>query len=115
MLAAKRYQNLLKLFQILDIPIAHPVCLLLYNINISVDVPGCWVRFPSGCPKQESHQSRTLWYYDNFPNNAHGSSSSATKCFAREGPLNDWCGVSDVIVQYVEGMIIINLFLPQYF
>ena len=65
--------------------------------------PGCWMRFPSGCPKQENVDK-----YKNLQNPRHrdrttynGASNSRDKCYAREKPVNEWCGVSNVVVHYV--------------
>jgi len=64
--------------------------------------PGCWIRYPSGCPNQkhrekyDNFQDPTIWNYENF----NGASESQDKCIARRSPINNWCGVSDVIIKY---------------
>ena len=69
--------------------------------------PGCWIRYPSGCPKQkhrpkyEKLQNPNIWNKEEH----NGASESVSKCHAREKPINQWCGVSDIVVIYnVEGI-----------
>jgi len=86
---------------------------MLWNINNAVaanagkisepTAPGCWMRYPSGCPKKENEdsykklQNPRNWNRDTY----NGASDSRDKCYAREEPVNKWCGVSDVIIHYV--------------
>ena len=64
---------------------------------------GCWIRYPSGCPKQKNRgeynhlQNPRTWHRDNY----NGASNSRDKCYGREQPINKWCGVSDIIIHYV--------------
>ena len=55
--------------------------------------PGCWIRYPSGCPNL---QNKLTWNRDNY----EGASDNHQKCFAREQQINNWCGVDDIIVEY---------------
>ena len=72
--------------------------------------PGCWIKYPSGCPNQKHRekydnlQDPTIWNLENF----NGASESQDKCIARKSPINNWCGVSDVIIQYLSGIKIYN-------
>jgi len=67
--------------------------------------PGCWIRFPSGCPNQKHEekydnlQDPTIWRNETF----NGASESIDKCIARKSQINTWCGVSDVIFEYQSG------------
>jgi len=67
--------------------------------------PGCWIRFPSGCPNQKHEkkydnlQDPTIWKNETF----NGASESIDKCIARKSQINTWCGVSDVIIKYQSG------------
>ena len=67
------------------------------------NAPGCWMRYPSGCPNTENDdrykklQNPKNWNRDTY----NGASDSRDKCYAREEPVNKWCGVSDVIIHYV--------------
>ena len=75
---------------------------------------GCWSKFPSGCPRQKQHakysplQNTWRWNHETF----RDASKSDEKCKARKNPLNNWCGVSDIVVQYVEGR---NILYPLRF
>ena len=67
----------------------------------------CWVKFPSGCPRQKNEKYKSLqntkmWHHENF----RSASSSQQQCYVREKQLNGWCGISDVIVRYGEGIAI---------
>ena len=74
------------------------------------NTPGCWIRYPSGCPNQkhqeqyEHLQNPKTWNRDNF----NGASESLDKCIARKNQINDWCGVFDVVMIYVSGIKIYN-------
>ena len=74
------------------------------------NTPGCWIRYPSGCPNQkhreqyEHLQNPKNWNRDNF----NGASESLDKCIARKNAINDWCGVFDVVMIYVSGIKIYN-------
>jgi len=67
------------------------------------DSPGCWIRYPSGCPKQknrekyDSLQNPTIWNHETFM----GASESQDKCNARKYPINKWCGVSNIEITYL--------------
>ena len=69
------------------------------------DSSGCWIRYPSGCPKQknrekyDSLQNPTIWNHDTFK----GASESQDKCNARKNPINKWCGVSNIEITYRPG------------
>ena len=71
------------------------------------DTPGCWIRYPSGCPNQKhrpkynSLQNPDNWNHETFK----GASESSAKCLAREIPINNWCGISNIIIRFVEGII----------
>jgi len=70
------------------------------------NVPGCWIRYPSGCPNQKSRakynvlQNKLTWNNDNY----NGASDNSEKCQDRQQQINDWCGVDDIIVQYVKNI-----------
>merc|ERR1719422_2056512 len=67
------------------------------------NAPGCYIRYPSGCPKQKHRpkynllQIKSSWKRDNF----RGASDDSQKCSARKQQVNNWCGVDDIIVEYV--------------
>ena len=67
---------------------------------------GCWIRYPSGCPKQKNKekydnlQNPNIWNHETFK----GASESQDKCFARERKINKWCGVSNIVIQYLSGI-----------
>jgi len=71
--------------------------------NFLPNSPGCWIKYPSGCPNKANEaryklrQNKSTWNRENYL----GASDSREKCFAREGPINRWCGVNDIIVVYV--------------
>ena len=71
--------------------------------NVPTTKPGCWLQFPSGCPKQTKYkhfQNTTAWLYENW----QGSSYNQTTCYDRQGDINGWCGVIDVVTVYVQGI-----------
>ena len=88
------YSALTKIYHILAIFVIAPTS------------TGCWIRFPSGCPKQ-SHQEKykrfentTRWHLENYKN----ASGSKEKCYSRRNAINNWCGISDLMMQYFEGI-----------
>ena len=64
--------------------------------------PGCWIRYPSGCPKQKTRpqynylQNKLTWNYETYGD----AKDNHKKCFKREQKINNWCGVNDIIVEY---------------
>ena len=70
------------------------------------DTPGCWIRYPSGCPNQKHRpkynylQNQNNWNHETFK----GASESSAKCQARGIPIKNWCGITNIIIRFVEGI-----------
>jgi len=93
-----------------DCPWYRPICLGAHGGKCVLNgqspyAQGCWIKYPSGCPRQINNskyknlQDGRIWNRDTY----NGASTSRDKCSARQGPINNWCGVSDVITIYVSG------------
>jgi len=94
-----------------DCPWDRPICLgfngkFYGKCVLNGQIPnsqGCWIKYPSGCPNKKNNskynklQDGRIWNRDTY----NGASTSRDKCSARRGPINSWCGVSDVVTHYV--------------
>ena len=70
----------------------------------SVQVKGCYISLPSGCPKQPKWwaateakiQAANGWYFEDAV-----MRKTASACAVRDAQFESWCGVSDADVQWV--------------
>lgn len=59
--------------------------------------PGCYMRFPSGCPKRSAFQNH-IWQRDTWGEEHQAADSNEDVCMGRKSSFDSWCGVTDVEV-----------------
>lgn len=70
--------------------------------------PGCYVRMPSGCPRQESWRKEDFltWQKDSWPGwkerKFQAGTMKATCEQDRKAKLSGWCGANDVESKYID-------------
>jgi hypothetical protein len=62
--------------------------------------PGCWVKTPTGCPKQNWEAKE--WTQDAWGEEHRNAAGDKDACVVtRKSDYNTWCGVTDVEVEFV--------------
>lgn len=78
--------------------------------------PGCWMRFPSGCPTwddREEELKKRMYFQPRDPSRwyreaEYAAHNSEIFCRSRRKSINAECGVSDVKIKFVNGSVGFN-------
>ena len=91
---------------------------MIYSVSDSdpTSNPGCWMRFPSGCPtwdEREEELKKRMHFQPYDPSRwyreaEYAAHNSEILCRSRRKSINAECGVSDVIFRFVPGSVGFN-------
>ena len=91
---------------------------MIYSVSDSdpTSNPGCWMRFPSGCPTwddREEELKKRMYFQPYDPSRwyreyEYAATHSEIVCSARVKTINANCGVSDVRSEFVPGSVGFN-------
>lgn len=74
------------------------------NCTAAPQTEGCWLRFPSGCPKIRKWEGADKWSRDVFGEESTGSGQNSDVCLkSRKLQMDSLCGVADTEMRFIPG------------